>query len=158
VSHSNPHGTITNNNLEHAAAIGQTAVIAIDHEVRHCTILTGTDNTPTVSRVNKGTVSSDGPTARLCHLACAHQRHHRNCLLAHFLPGDANVMSDDGSRLQHLSHTELRSHFEQHHKQPTHWSLHHLPLQTASSVISALVNTQAAEASPERPGEPKKIL
>jgi hypothetical protein len=45
VSHSNPHGTITNSNLEHATVIGQMAVMANNHNVRYCTILTGTDNT-----------------------------------------------------------------------------------------------------------------
>ena len=142
VSHSNPYGTITNSNLEHAVVICQTAVMANDHDVRHCTILTGTNNTPTISRVNKGTVTSEGPAAGLCHLACAHQRHHRCCLKVGFLPGEVNVMSDDSSRMQHLSDTELLSHFEQLCLQPTPWVLHHLPSQTVSLMISALVSKQ----------------
>ena len=103
-------------------------------------ILTGTDNTPTISQVNKGTVTSEGPATGLCHLACAHQRHHRCCLKAWFLPGEVNVMSGNGSRLQHLSDTELLSHFEWKYPQPTPWVLHPLPSQTALHVISALVH------------------
>ena len=76
VSQSNPTGTITNSDLEHAAVVCQTAIMTHYHDVRYCTIQTNTDNTPTVSRVNKGTVTSEGPAAGLCHMACAHQRCH----------------------------------------------------------------------------------
>ena len=136
VSQSNPTGTITNSDLEHAAIICQMAIMANDHNVRYCTIQTNTDNTPTISRVNKGTVSSEGPSAGLCHLACAHQRHHRYCHLAGFIPGDLNVMSDDTSRLQHLSDTELLSRFEQLHPQPKPWA--HAPPAVADSFTGHL--------------------
>jgi hypothetical protein len=60
--------------MEHAGVMGQVSVIANDHIERHCTVIAGTNNTPTVSRVNKGMVSSDGPSACLCHCVCAHQQ------------------------------------------------------------------------------------
>ena len=156
VSCSNPTGTITNSDLEHAAAIGQTAIMANDHNVLHCHHpRRNLDNTPTTSCVNKGTVTSQGPAVGLCHLACAHQRHHRHCLKAGFLPGEVNVMSDDGSRLQHLSDTALVSHFEQHCPQPMPWVLHHLPSQTDSLVISALVCKQPAIPLPGKLSTPR---
>ena len=148
VSESNPTGTITNSDLEHAAVVCQTAIIAHHHDARYSTIQTNTDNTPTVSRVNKGTVTSEGPAAGLCHIACAHQRCHRYCHIAGFLPGGLNVMSDDASRLQHLSDTKLLSHFEQNYPQPRPWLMRHLPPRTASLVVSALVSKLPAVPSP----------
>jgi hypothetical protein len=56
-----------------------------------------------MSHITKGAVTSDGPASHLCNNACAHQRQHRYCHLAHFLPGEANVMTDYASRMQLLA-------------------------------------------------------
>ena len=89
--------------------------------------------------MTKGTVSSDGPTAYLCDHACLHQRLHLYCHEATYLPGDANVMADDASYLQHLSNAAFLAHFDQNYPQATPWRLLHLKQQTASKLTSVLL-------------------
>ena len=108
-----PKGDITNSDLEQAGIQGQVTLMADQHDVRYCTIYNASDNTPAVSRTNKGAVTSDGAPAYLCNYACFHQRRHRYCHKAFYIPGPANVMADDASRLQHLSDDAFLAHFEQ---------------------------------------------
>ena len=139
MSASNPGGSITNSDLEHAGLLGQVDVMVHHRDMRYATIWNTSDNTPAVSRVTKGAVSSDGPVAYLCDHACLHQRLHRYCHKATYLPGDANVMADDASCLQHLSNTAFLAHFNQNYPQETPWHLLHLKPQTASELTSALL-------------------
>ena len=118
VSVDNPNGSVTNSDLEHAALLAQVSLMADHFNVRYATLLNCCNNTPAVSRVSKGTVVSEGPSAYLCHYACQHQRLHRYCHVSQYLPGEQNVMADDASRLQHLSDPDLLSHFNQHYPQP----------------------------------------
>ena len=92
-------------------------------------------NTPAISRTNKGAVTSDGAPAHLCNYACFHQRRHRYCHKAFYIPGPANVMADDASRLQHLSDDAFLAHFEQAYPQSAPWKLLHLPTEHASELI-----------------------
>ena len=146
VSEANPKGTVTNSDLEHAALLAQVSLMADHHNVRYATLLNCSDNTPAVSRVTKGSVVSDGPSAYLCHYACQHQRLHRYCHVAQFLPGEANVMADDASRLQSLTDDSFLSHFEQLYPQPKGWTLLHLRPEVPSTLTSMLLST-----SPLRP-------
>ena len=114
----------------------------------------GTDNTPAVSRINKGAVSSDGPAAHLCNYACHHQRTHRYCHLAGFLPGDDNVMADDASRLQELTDSAFLSHFEQQYPQPAPWILLPLPTEISSPLICALLSTSPPLPLPPNDAKP----
>jgi hypothetical protein len=124
VSKANPSGQVTNSDLEQAGLLAQVSVISHHHDVAYATLANGSDNTPAVSRITKGAVTSDGPAAHLCNYACAHQRQHRyHCHLAHFLPGEANVMADDPSRLQHLTNCAFLDHFQQAYPQPKPWRL-----------------------------------
>ena len=102
VSADNPTGSITNSDLEHAGLLGQVDLMSTTHDVRYATLVNGSDNTPAVSRVRKGAVPSDGPAAYLCNWACQHQRAHRYHHTSFYIPGKANIMADDASRLQHL--------------------------------------------------------
>jgi hypothetical protein len=111
VSKANPSGRITNSDLEQAGLLSQVSVISQHHDVAYSTIANGSDNTPAVARITKGAVTSDGPAAHLCNYACAHQRQHRYCHVPHFLPGDANIMADDASCLQHLTNSAFLDHF-----------------------------------------------
>ena len=149
VSKDNPNGCITNSDLEHTGMVAQVFLIAEHHPVRYATILTGGDNTPAVSRVERGAVSTTGAAAHQCILACDHQRQHRYCHVGQYVPGEANVMADDASRLQHLTDSDFLSHFEQHYKQPLPWKLLHLSDATYSKLISGLRLT-----SPPRPTLP----
>jgi hypothetical protein len=121
VSKANPSGRITNSNLNQAGLLSQVSIISQNHDVAYATIADGSDNTPAVARITKGAVTSDGPAAHLCNYACAHQRQHRYCHVPHFLPGDANVMADDASRLQHLTNSAFLAHFQQVYLQPKPW-------------------------------------
>ena len=138
VSSDNPSGVITNSDLEHAGLIAQTAVVASTHNVRYATIANGGDNTPSLSRMQKGAVSSETVPAYLCDYACLLQRQYRYCQVNFYLPGPANVMADDASRLQHLSDDSLLSYFNQHYPQPRPWKLVTLPPEASSKLLSAL--------------------
>jgi hypothetical protein len=121
VSHSNPSGDVTNSNLEHAGLLAQVDLMTDTHDVCYATIENFSDNTPAVSRVQKGAVSTTGAAAGLCRFASDHQRIHRYCHLAQYLPGDSNCMADDASRLQHLSDTAFLSLFNQRYPQQQPW-------------------------------------
>jgi hypothetical protein len=110
VSYENPKGTITNSDLEQAGQLAQVSLIAERASVSYCTIGSGCDNTPAVSRMNKGAVTFDGVAAQLCNYSCRHQQEHRYCHFSFYLPGDRNGMSDDASRLQHLTDTKFLAH------------------------------------------------
>ena len=146
VTEENPTGIDTNSDLEHAGLLAQVSLMADHHNVRYATLLNCCDNTPAVSRVTKGSVVSEGPSAYLCHFACQHQRTHRYCHVSQYLPGDANVMADDASRLQHLTDSAFLAHFEQHYPQPKGWVLLQLRPEVASTLTSMLLSN-----SPLRP-------
>ena len=139
VSASNPNGTITNSDLEHAGLLAQVDLMTQTHSIRYATVENFSDNTPAVSRVRKGAVSSVGAAAHLCRFASDHQRLHRYCHLAHFLPGTSNSMADDASRLQHLTDSAFLSLFAQRYPQPKPWRLLQVAPETASRLISALL-------------------
>ena len=144
VSTDNPKGTVTNSDLEQAGLLAQLSLMATTHDTRYATIVNACDNTPAVSRASKGAVSSDGPASFLCGLACQHQREHRYCHQAFYLPGPSNVMADDASRLQHLSNDAFLAHFEQHYPQERPWQLLQLPSGPNSSLTSALLSRSPA--------------
>ena len=123
ISADNPGGTITNSDFKQAGMLLHLATIAQHHPVAYATILTGCDNTPALACENKGAVSHDGPPSLLCNHGCTQQRALRYCHRGFFLPGEANVMADDASRLQHLSDSALLAHFNQHYPQTKPWVL-----------------------------------
>ena len=139
VSADNPNGDVTNSDLEHAALLAQVDTMAQTHDVRYATLENFSDNTPAVSRVRKGAVSTAGAAASLCRYASDHQRLYRYCHVAHFLPGDANSMADDASRLQGLTDSAFLSHFSQRYPQPQGWRLLRLRPETSSQLTSALL-------------------
>ena len=138
VSYDNPNGSITNSDLEQAGILAQTALMAHHFDVRYATLANGGDNIPAVSRMSKGAVSSDRAPAYLCDYASALQREHRYCSVNFYLPGPDNVMSDDASRLQHLSDPVFLAHFEQHYPQSQPWTILALPDSVSSPLLSAL--------------------
>ena len=69
----NLQGSITNSNLEHASLLGQVSLMVTTHDVTYATISNSSNNTPAVSHMCKGAMSSDGPTSFLCNLTCTHQ-------------------------------------------------------------------------------------
>ena len=154
VSAAHPTGTVTNSDLEHAGLLAQLSAMTLVADLRYATIVNFSDNTPAVSRVSKGAVSSLGPASRLCAVASAHQRLHRYCHLASFLAGASNVMADDASRLQHLTDSALLSHFDQTYPQVGPWRLLQLPSASISSLTSALLSQSPPRPPPARPIPP----
>jgi hypothetical protein len=72
----NPSGRVANSDLKQARLLAQVSVMSHHHDIAYATLATGSDNTPAVSRITKGAVTSDGPAAHLCNYTCAHQRQH----------------------------------------------------------------------------------
>ena len=138
VSFDNPRGSINNSELELAGHVAHSDVLARERDLLERTIATGTDNTASHGWSTKGASSSAGPSAYLLRLQAMHQRVFRYQQRTFYLPGDANGMADDCSRLWHLSDDELVSYFDAHYPQPRPWRLCHLNPGTASAIHSAL--------------------
>jgi hypothetical protein len=139
VSHDNPSGDVTNSNLEHVGLLAQVNLMTHTHDVCYATLENFPDNTPAVSQVRKGAVSAAGAAAGLCRFASNHQRIHRYCHRAQYLPGDSNCMADDASRLQHLSDADFLSLFNQRYPQQQPWELLALKPEMALILTSALL-------------------
>ena len=110
-----------NNDLEQAALIAQVDVMSQTHRVANTTQESLTDNTPAISRMRKGANGAPGLAASLCQVAGDHQWEHRYYPVMGFIPGVANRMADDASRLQHLSPASFHTHLMQAYPQPLPW-------------------------------------
>ena len=92
-----------------------------------------------------------------------HQRVFRYQQRTFYLPGKANSMADDCSRLCHLSDEELVSYFDANYPQPQPWRLCHLNPATASTIHSALrcerrpLPEVTDALSPETPTDPWQL-
>lgn len=139
VSSDNPTGSITNSDLEQAGMIAHQDIIAQHWDVRERTIASLGDNTPALSRMAKGSVTSIDIPAHLCRLSALHQRHHRYLAQYDHIAGSANSMADDCSRLWHLTDSQLLSHFQQTYPQEQPWKLVHLRPEMLSCLTSTLL-------------------
>ena len=138
VSWDNPHGTINNSELELAGGIAHQDILVQQVDCTGRTIVPLSDNTPTVSWLHKGSVSSDGPSAYLLRLNSLHQRHYRYLSKSDYIPGDVNRMADDTSRLWKLSDSQLLVHFDTTFPQKLPWQIVPLRPEMRSALISAL--------------------
>ena len=123
ITDANPSGTITISDMEQAAIIAQDDLNCQLYDLREQTSATASDNTPAVGRCNRGCTTTTDAAAYLSRLHSLHQRHYRYNKLTSHIPGVANVMADDCSRLWQLSDSQLLSHFEQHYPQSRSWKL-----------------------------------
>ncbi|CAB9530384.1 hypothetical protein SEMRO_2856_G338750.1 [Seminavis robusta] len=101
VSFDNPTGTITNSDLELTGLLAHQDVLAQEFCLRGRTIVPLGDNTPAVAWHQRGSATTTGPAAYLLRLNSIHQRHYRYLSKADYIPGPANQMADDCSRLWH---------------------------------------------------------
>ena len=138
MSFDNPGGSINNSELELAGHVAHNDILARVRDLTERTTATGTDNTASHGWSTKGAASNAGPAAYLLRLQAMHQRVFRYQQRTFYLPGDANGMADDCSRLWHLSDEELVRHFNVQYPQPRPWRLCHLNDATASAIHSAL--------------------
>jgi hypothetical protein len=146
VSFDNPTGDITNSDLELTGAVAQHDVVAQTWDVRHTTVATRNDNTPTVGWTLRGSVSREGPVAYLLRLFALHRRAYRYTTAIAHLAGDMNRMADDCSRLWHLTDSQLVSYFNEKYPQRKPWRMCALRPEMNSALILAL---RSRRSSPE---------
>jgi hypothetical protein len=147
VSTTQPHGTVTNSDLELAATIIQHDAICHNYDVREKTIHTGTDNQAAQAWQQKGSTTTNAVPAFLLRLQAIHQRFHRYIPLHRYLPGKLNAMADDASRLWNMNDTELLTHFNITYPQHRSWQLYHPRPAVTSAVICALHRKRSQPAS-----------
>ncbi|MGH7974644.1 MAG: hypothetical protein ACREBR_03895, partial [bacterium] len=139
VSFERPQGTITNSDLELAGTIAHQDILAHEADVREQTLAILCDNTPAVAWQSKGSTTTAGAAAYLLRLSRLHQRHHRYLARYDHIPGTANVMADDCSRLWHFSDSQLLSYFNTAYPQERSWTMCSLRPALASGLTSALL-------------------
>ena len=138
VSTDNPNGDITNSHLELAGLLAQQDIIAQEVNLHGRTIVPLGDNIPMVVWHHKHSTTTTGPAAYLLRLNSIHQRHYRYVSKPGYIPGPANVMADDCSRLWDLSDSRLLAYFNSVYAQPQPWQLVTLRPEMLSSLTSAL--------------------
>jgi len=72
VSFANPHGDLTNSDLEQAGILAQANVATEQYDLRELTLATLCDNTAAVSRNRKGSITVNGPPANMCQSTSLH--------------------------------------------------------------------------------------
>jgi hypothetical protein len=147
VSFKNPHGDITNSDLELAGLVGHEDVLVQELDCRGRTVVPLSDNTPTVSWTLKGSTTTTGPAGYLLRLHSLHQRHFQYLSKPDYISGPANVMADDCSRLWHLTDSQLLAYFNSKYPQRVPWRIVTLQPEMHSSLISALQRQRAEPAS-----------
>jgi hypothetical protein len=147
VSFSNLKGDITNSDLELAGSVAQLDILAQHVGARERTVQLLHDNTAAVYWQRKGSTTTTGPAAYLLRLQALHQRFYRYVPVHDYIPGPANGMADDCSRLWELSDSQLVSYFNATYPQPTSWRLCHLRTPFLSALTSALSSERCEPAS-----------
>jgi hypothetical protein len=135
-------GSITNSDLELAAALIQKDVAAHAFDIGKRTITNGSDNTLTVSWAYQGSTSTMSPPAYLLRLQAMHQRYHRYTVSDFYIPGTVNAMADNTSRLLHLAPAQLLTHFNTRYPQVLPWRFVTPRPEMISSVTSDLRRTR----------------
>ena len=155
VSSSNPHGSITNSDLELAGGLLHLDIIANNYDTRERTILSKTDNLATLFWQRKGSTTTTKAPAHLLRLFGLHQRVHRYVPRHDYIPGASNPMADDASRLLTSSNQSFLSHFNSHYPQKLSYKLVTPSSQLLSYVISILrKTTSSTEFQLEEPPPP----
>ncbi len=98
ITDSNPHGTITNSDLELAGGLLHLDAITHCFDVRERTILSKGDNLSTTFWERKGSTTSNKPPAYLLRLFGMHQRIHRYIPRFDYISGVSNHIADALSR------------------------------------------------------------
>ena len=119
-------------------------LLADYQDIRERTVCSGSDNTPTVARLQKGSTTSIKAPAHLNRLFALHKRQHRYLSLHSHIAGSANVMADDASRLWDMTDSQFLSYFEQTYPQTKPWTLVRLTPAMILPVISSLRSESSA--------------
>jgi hypothetical protein len=79
------------------------------------------DNSPTISHVTKGSITSRDAAAYLSRLSSLHQRHHHYHMHYDHISSVTNAIADHASRLWNLINSQLLLHFQQTYPQLQPW-------------------------------------
>jgi hypothetical protein len=102
----------------------------------------------TVCWQRNGVTSTKGPAARLLHLQALHQRHHCYVPLFDHIPGTANTMSDNWSRLWEITDSILLARFNHVYPQIPTWHLYQLHMPMCFTLTLALLTDESGQALP----------
>ena len=139
VSSANPTGTINNSQLELLASIAHEAVLC-HHPMPHpLTVLSGSDNTSTVSWLRRASVTTEGPLAPLLLLRARLRRANRLNASVVSVPGVDNVLADFASRSFDLSDDDFLLAFQNRFPCQPSWTRLQLPAAVASFMTSTLL-------------------
>jgi hypothetical protein len=147
VSSNNPHGSISNSDLELAGTVGHHDVLVQATDMREHTTYNLHDNTPAVAWQRKGSTTTNGPAAYLLRLQALHQRFHRYIPRHDYIPGPVNAMADDCSRLWKLNDSQFIAYLNLTYPQSASWELCHLSPQMSSALTLALFEKRSEPAS-----------
>ena len=150
ISDTNPHGTITNSELELAGILMHQFVLADHAAVNLATISVVNDNVAAVSWMCHGSATSKDACAYLLHLASLHQWQHRFLATHDYIAGPANAMADDASHHWDLSDTALLAHVQTNYPQSQNWMLVCLTPKQLSLLTSTLHSRPARPLSPPK--------
>lgn len=150
----NPHGELTNTDLELAGSVLQTEAAVQCFDLRERTHLQRTDNLGTMYWQRKGSTTSIKPAAALLRHQAFHQRFHRHITIHDYVPGELNQAADDASRFQSMSNTEFLHYFNLTYPQERSWRLWTPPPELRSWMTSVLRSTPSVSASPLRAPPP----
>ena len=90
MSYDNPHGIITNSDLELAGCIGHQDVLLQEVNCTGHTVFPIGDNTPSVAWHHKGSASTAGPVACLLQMNSLHEWHFWYLSKAGWIAGPVN--------------------------------------------------------------------
>ena len=139
ITEANPHGTITNSELELAGGLLHLEAAAQCFDVRERTLLSRTDNLATLFWQRKGSATTIKAPSFLLRQFGIHQRYHRYVPRHDYISGPSNPLADDASRLFHMSDSEFLHYFNTTYPQSKSFHYWTPSKQLTSAVISALL-------------------
>jgi hypothetical protein len=109
LTNSNPSGTVSNSDLELAAIILGTALVAQRRSTAHANTALAMDNTSALSWIKKGSATSSSTNAYLLHLLAQFGCATLYNITPVFTSGSSNVIADCFPRLFYMSDVEFCS-------------------------------------------------
>eukprot|EP00804_Cyclotella_cryptica_P016988 CCRYP_001919-RB/>CCRYP_001919-RB protein AED:0.20 eAED:0.20 QI:0/-1/0/1/-1/1/1/0/330 len=143
VSSSNPHGTISNSDLELAGGLIHLDCVAQTLDTPERTLLSKGDNLNTTFWERKGSTTTDSAPAYLLRLFGIHQRFHRYVPRFDYIAGPSNPIADSLSRDFHLSMSDLISRLTHLFPQTAGYQVWTPPSKLVSAIISTLRRKQS---------------
>jgi len=114
LSSKNPHGTLTNSDLELTALLVGTTLAAASQPILHPHIFVASDNFPAVSYANKGSTTSKAAHAFLLHQLAWLRHANPFTLYVVFMPGSTNSVADCCSCSFHMTDMDFLDYIKKH--------------------------------------------